>query len=111
MCGGLLLSNGVIAWTFITLALAVKGIAKNINNNIKYIDITNDIKLEDYYYTDHHLRQDKIFDAVKTLSINMNFEFENNFEVEEYEPFYGAYFGQLLIKIMVKNYIFYTTTQ
>lgn len=71
---------------------------KNINNNIKYIDITNDIKLEDYYYTDHHLRQDKIIDAVKTLSINMNFEFENNFEVEEYEPFYGTYFGQLLIK-------------
>ena len=46
LCGGLLLSNGVIAWTFITLALAVKGIAKNINNNIKYISVVSNNEIE-----------------------------------------------------------------
>ncbi len=71
---------------------------EGINNNIKYIDITNTIALDSYYYTDHHLRQDKLLPTIKKMANIMNFEFNNDYSIDKYEPFYGAYFGQLPIK-------------
>lgn len=71
---------------------------KNIGNKITYIDITNTINLDSYYYTDHHLRQDKIIEAVNKIASNMNFYVDDSYKVEEYYPFYGTYYGQLLVK-------------
>lgn len=70
----------------------------NINKQIIYIDITDTIDLNSYYYTDHHLKQDKIIKAIQKLSTIMNFSFDDNYKIEEYYPFYGTYYGQLLIK-------------
>ncbi len=71
---------------------------ENINNKITYIDITNTVNLDSYYYTDHHLKQDKIINTVAKMAKDMNFYFDDNYQVEEYYPFYGTYYGQLLIK-------------
>ncbi len=70
----------------------------NINKEITYIDITDTIDLNSYYYTDHHLKQDKINKAIQKLSTIMNFYVDDNYRIEEYHPFYGTYYGQLLIK-------------
>lgn len=71
---------------------------KNINNKITYIDITDTINLDSYYYTDHHLRQDKIIQTINKLATNLNFYVDDNYRIEEYYPFYGTYYGQLLVK-------------
>lgn len=71
---------------------------KNINNKITYIDITDTINLDSYYYTDHHLRQDKIIQAINKLATNLDFHVDDNYRIEEYYPFYGTYYGQLLVK-------------
>ncbi len=70
----------------------------NITKEITYIDITDTVDLNSYYYTDHHLKQDKIIKAIQKLSTIMNFYFDDNYKIEEYQPFYGTYYGQLLVK-------------
>lgn len=70
----------------------------NINKNITYIDIIDTINLDSYYYTDHHLRQDKIVPIIEQLSRVMDFEFKDDYNIQIYEPFYGSYYGQLPVK-------------
>lgn len=67
----------------------------NINKNIKYIDITSDLELEDYYYSDIHWKQEKLDNVVRKLSKNMKFKVNTNYTYNEYSPFYGSYYGQL----------------
>lgn len=66
--------------------------------NMEYIDITGDLKLEDYYYTDTHWKQEKILKIVKKLSEQMDFEYINDYKINEYKPFYGVYYGQAALK-------------
>lgn len=66
--------------------------------NMTYIDITNDLKLEDYYYTDTHWKQDKILKVVETLSKEMHFNYVTDYKIKEYKPFYGVYYGQAALK-------------
>lgn len=73
-------------------------ILNGIDEKITYIDIIDTINLDSYYYMDHHLRQDSIINSIQKMSEVMNFEFNNNYIKEVYEPFYGAYYGQLPIK-------------
>jgi len=80
----------------------------NINKNIKYIDITKDLQLTDYYYTDIHWRQEKLTNVVKTLSNNMNFTTSNNYQENKYYPFYGTYYGQLALNIEPDELIYLT---
>lgn len=70
----------------------------DLNTGIRYIDITDNIELDSYYYTDHHLRQDKLNSAISDLGLKMGFYIPNDYTIDEYKPFYGAYFGQLPIK-------------
>lgn len=66
-------------------------------NNMTYIDITDCLTLSDYYLTDTHFKQDKIDKVVERLSINMGFNYTNNYERHEYYPFYGVYYGQAAV--------------
>ena len=68
--------------------------------NIKYIDLTNDLNLNDFYYTDLHWKQENLGNVVDTLSNEMNFNITNkNYKVQSYAPFYGAYYGQSALNI------------
>ena len=98
-------------------------IMKNNTNNMKYIDITKDLKISDYYRTDLHWKQenitqigDKILQimglqssknkATNNNKINndskVNYNEQTNvdnkpnlaYNKKTFEPFYGSYYGQ-----------------
>lgn len=66
--------------------------------NAKYIDITDTLELADYYKTDTHWSQDKIFKTVQRLAqgINISDELtgEDEYTKHEIKQFYGVYWGQ-----------------
>ncbi len=74
-------------------------VKNNMNKEMHYIDITNSLDLEDYYYTDIHWKQEKIGDVVKTLATEMNFDVGDNYQKISYEPFYGSYYGHIGLKV------------
>ncbi len=64
----------------------------------EYIDIFGELDLYDYYRTDTHWTQDKIFPVVEKLADAMGIR-ENLTPIEDYKvrelyPFYGVYWGQ-----------------
>ena len=80
----------------------------HINQNIKYIDITESLQLNDYYYTDIHWRQQNLTKVVQTLSTNMNFSVTSNYQENKYYPFYGTYYGQLALNVKPDELIYLT---
>jgi len=61
----------------------------------EYIDITGQLALEDYYYTDSHWRQEALPDVAETLAAGMGVSLDADYQVQELEyPFYGVYYGQ-----------------
>lgn len=74
----------------------------------EYIDLTDELELDDYYRTDLHWRQEKILPVVNKLELAMgNYEEKpgkaktgngylyGQFEEKEADvPFYGVYYGQ-----------------
>ena len=64
----------------------------------QYISLFDVLKLENYYQSDGHWRQETLKPAVDRLNKAMNipktFELEG-YELSSYTPFYGAYYGQL----------------
>lgn len=69
---------------------------------LNYIDIWNDLKLEDYYKTDLHWKQECLHDVAKTIQKNMNLEStkEVNYKIKDMGHFYGTYYGQLGLKLL-----------
>ena len=60
------------------------------------IDLTGQLKLEDYYYTDTHWRQENLTDLADYLLEAMGAESEEQEyqKIESETPFYGVYYGQ-----------------
>jgi hypothetical protein len=79
----------------------VKEIAKNKLSKINYIDIWDDLKLEDYYKTDLHWKQENLQKVVKEIQENMNLEKVSGFNYikKDMGDFYGTYYGQLGLKL------------
>jgi len=74
----------------------LKQIMSNKLENFKYIDIWNDLKLEDYYRTDLHWKQECLQNVVSTIQDNMKLERTNDkYVLNNQGEFYGAYYGQL----------------
>lgn len=62
---------------------------------MKWIDITDTLALEDYYFTDTHWRQEKLRGTAEVLAEEMGVTLAMEFQkCEVEEPFYGVYFGQ-----------------
>lgn len=65
--------------------------AENVLGPLK-IDLYDDLKLEDYYFTDPHWRQENLGSVLDALGNVMGFDIDMaNFSVEEWRDFYGAY--------------------
>ena len=79
----------------------VEKIIKNEMQNIEYIDITKSLKLEDYYHTDLHWKQENLQNVISKLQSEMNLENNNNtnYTINQMGDFYGAYYGQLGRKV------------
>ena len=77
---------------------------KIMDENVKgaeYIDIFPELDLTDYYRTDTHWSQDKIFPVVEKLAEAMGMK-ENltpakDYRLNELYPFYGVYWGQVAL--------------
>ena len=64
-------NNEYLKLDYDKLINSVKG---DINENIKYIDITKSLTLNDYYRTDIHWKQENLSNVINALSENMNFK-------------------------------------
>ena len=68
--------------------------------NMKYIDIINDLNISDYYNTDLHWKQESLLPiASKILTTMKNKVSHYKYERKEFEPFYGSYYGQAATNI------------
>ncbi len=101
-------------------------IMREIIPNVNYIDITKDLNLEDYYRTDLHWKQENLENVINTINDEMNIESKintiknemnsenitntikskmnlkeavNDYEIVNLGDFYGAYYGQLGMKV------------
>lgn len=74
-----------------------KQIMQNKLAQINYIDIWSDLKLEDYYKTDLHWKQENLQLVVKKIQESMNLEAvsDNKYFTKDMGDFYGTYYGQL----------------
>ena len=79
----------------------LKEIMQTKLNKMQYVDIWNDLKLEDYYKTDLHWRQERLQNVINTFQKNMKLESitKNNNTVKYMGEFYGTYYGQLGLKL------------
>ena len=59
-----------------------------------YIELRDVLKLEDYYYTDTHWKQENLSKVVDRLSEKMNFNNNSSYEQKNIKDFYGVYYGQ-----------------
>lgn len=62
-----------------------------------HIDLYNSLKFDDFYRTDTHWRQEKLFDAAKTLcgALNVTAPDPSDYTLTAIDrPFYGVYYGQ-----------------
>ncbi|MBQ8298964.1 MAG: hypothetical protein IJX99_03725 [Clostridia bacterium] len=90
----------------------VKEFNKNLNSEIKYIDLFDSLSIDDYYTTDIHWRQEKINDVVKKLAEEMNFDTGNiNYTENVLEGFYGVYYGQSALPLDSEDLIYYTAEE
>lgn len=67
-------------------------LTENINENIQYIEIKDTLSLNDYYYTDNHWRQEKIFDTVNRIGEYLDFKIsKSDFKKVTFKSFRGYY--------------------
>ena len=79
----------------------VQKIMEKTLEQIKYIDITNKLNLNDYYKTDLHWKQENLKNVISTLETEMNLKDTSNinYKVQNLGDFYGTYYGQLGINV------------
>ena len=82
------------------------GFFKLVDENIgsaNYIDVFDTLELDDYYKTDTHWSQDKLFKAVKKLAYGMGIVDkivpQSDYTVNELEGFCGVYLGQSALNV------------
>lgn len=85
-----------------------KMITDGVNKNIKYIDIFDELTIDDYYKTDIHWRQENLDKVINKLASNMNFKPYNNYTENELEGFYGVYYGQSALPMTSETLKYYT---
>ena len=67
--------------------------------NIPNIDLRNILTIEDYYQTDTHWRQEKLDKVVKEITNKLNLTYQEEiYKINEYNNFYGVYYGESAIK-------------
>lgn len=79
----------------------LKEIMQNEIKSMQYIDIFNDLTLEDYYKTDIHWKQENLAKVVNILKQEMNLKDieHEKYEIKDVGDFYGVYYGQLAKKV------------
>lgn len=79
------------------LKIDYKSLEATLKNNLnpKYINVSDKIKLEDYYKTDIHLKQESYFKILEHILNKMNIEYKSiNYKTETFNDFYGASYSK-----------------
>lgn len=77
--------------------------------NMTTINIDNVLKLNDYYETDTHWKQENLNNVVKEMSHIMNFNYkEIKYTQNTYNKFYGVYYGESAINRKPETLIYLT---
>ena len=83
-----------------------------LKNDITYIDIFDKLRLEDYYKTDTHWKQEKIGKVVDEFAKKMNFSKRlinhQTYTENIINDFYGVYYGQLAYNMEPEKIIYMT---
>lgn len=93
------------------LKLDYKDMKNTINSNLpyNYIDLFNEVKLDDYYYTDPHIKQDCYENVVKKIVEGMN---NNYFQITSkkntLKDFYGSFYSQLGLTTLSDSMVYLT---
>lgn len=62
---------------------------------LKYIDITKELEIEDFYKTDTHWREENIVDVAEKIGKEMGTNVKAEYDVKTLKnDFYGVYYGQ-----------------
>ena len=79
----------------------IEEIIKENLDGFEYIKIFDELKLEDYYKTDIHWKQENLLKVAGKISTSMGFKDISNveYEKENVGKFYGTYYGQILSKV------------
>lgn len=95
------------------LAMDYEKLTKTLVGEMKfadYIDITGQLKLEDYYKTDTHWRQECITDVAVTLLDAMGSESSADYEEQVLtKPFRGVYYGQAALPLPAETITYLTS--
>ncbi|MBR1970072.1 MAG: hypothetical protein IKA17_06925 [Clostridia bacterium] len=79
----------------------LENLLKNGVEGASYIDIKDTLELSDYYLTDTHWSQDKLFETVDKIAKSMGSDAfiipETEYEKHTLDPFYGVYWSQAAI--------------
>lgn len=68
---------------------------KQKTDYMSYIDITNLLSQNDYYFTDSHWKQECITDVAEFIADKMNITLFNDYKINTVnDSFYGVYYGQ-----------------
>ena len=77
--------------------------------NMNNIDIRNIMTIEDYYATDTHWKQENLDKVVYEMSKIMDIEYKKEYYTKnEYDSFYGVYYGESAVKRSPEKLIYLT---
>ena len=69
-----------------------------------YVDITGSLRLEDYYRTDTHWRQENILPVAQVLAQALEITVAEDYTLTALErPFYGVYYGQAALPMAAET--------
>lgn len=75
-----------------------------------YIDIMNDLSIEDYYKTDTHWRQERLTGVANALAFAMGSSVSGDYTEKLLDvPFYGVYYGQSALPLPPEKMYYLTS--
>lgn len=81
-------------------------------DTISYINIFDQLDLEDYYYTDTHWKQENLLDIVDYFGETIGFEtsvLPEDYNIETYKDFMGVYYSQSALKVAKDDLLYLIT--
>lgn len=82
------------------LKIDYEKLEKEMNENLQFgkcINIFDILKLDDYYKTDSHWKQENLINVAKKIGQEMNIELQQQYEEKTITEFNGVYSGRLAI--------------
>ncbi len=90
----------------------MEAIMKESLIELTYINLFDQLTIDDYYRTDLHWRQEKIIklaDHILAEMGNVEKASEGEYTINKYQPFYGSYYGQSALELKADTLVYLTS--